>query len=370
MISINDSERVVIKIGSALVADIQTGEPYGEWMESLADDVAELRAKGKEVILVSSGAVALGRKMLGLKTGTLRLEEKQAAAACGQIKLVRQWEKAFARHNIAVAQLLLTMDVSEQRRRYLNARNTLETLLENGVIPIVNENDTVATSQIRVGDNDRLSARVAQMASADVLVLLSDVDGLYTADPTRYDHAEHVPEVEEIDDAIHDMAGTARTDVGTGGMATKVEAAEMAQQAGCHTVIACGLERHPLRELLDGGTHTWFIAEDSVHNLRKQWIAGTLQPLGEVVIDAGAEKALNNGNSLLPVGVVSITGAFDRGDAVLIKNMAGDTLAKGLIAYNDANARQIIGCQTTDIEGILGYKGRDALVHRDDMVML
>ncbi len=364
-----NAQRIVIKTGSSLVTD-GTGAPRRGWMQTLVEDMAALQAKGKQVMLVSSGAVALGRGVLGLGAGVLRLEEKQAAAACGQIALMEAWQSCFAAHGLKTAQLLLTLDVSEQRRRYLNARGTLETLLEHGVVPVFNENDTIATAELRVGDNDRLAARVAQMAGADVLVLLSDVDGLYTADPSKDSKAEHIGVVEVIDDAVREMAGGAKSAVSSGGMQTKIEAASIATANGCHTLITKGLQPHPLRALESGARRTWFLARTTPHGARKAWIAGTLKPKGEVTVDVGAEKALLAGNSLLPVGVKEISGRFERGDAVLIRGLSGRMLAKGLSAYNSEDAAKIMGKNSKQTEAILGYKGRDALVHRDDMVLL
>lgn len=366
---LHNAHRIVVKIGSSLVAD-NAGAVHRAWMASLAADVAALRARGKQVMLVSSGAVVLGRGVLGLGSGALKLEEKQAAAACGQIALMEAWQGSLQQHRLTAAQLLLTLDVSEQRRRYLNARNTLETLLEHGVIPVINENDTVATGELRVGDNDRLAARVAQMAGADVLVLLSDVDGLYTADPNSDPEAEHLEKIEEIDAHIRAMAGGAKTAISSGGMQTKIEAAEIATGNGCHTLITLGTAEHSLAALEAGARHSWFVAKTTPHGARKAWIAGTLKPRGEVTVDAGAEKALLAGNSLLPVGVREISGAFDRGDAVLIRSATGRMLAKGLSAYGADDAKKIMGKNSKETEAILGYKGRDALVHRDDMVIL
>lgn len=366
---LRNARRIVVKIGSSLVAG-DNGAVHRAWMESLAADVAALHAREKQVILVSSGAVALGRDVLHLGGGVLKLEDKQAAAACGQIALMEAWQSCLRLHRLHAAQLLLTIDVSEQRNRYLNARNTLESLLERGVIPVVNENDTIATEELRVGDNDRLAARVAQMAGAELLVLLSDVDGLYTADPSKDSRAVHLETIEVIDDRVRAMAGEARNAVSSGGMRTKIEAAEIATAFGCHTVITLGTAAHPLAALEAGAKHSRFEARTTPHGARKAWIAGTLKPLGEVVVDAGAEKALLAGNSLLPVGVTEITGHFERGDAVLIRGATGRVLAKGLSAYGSGDARRIMGKNSKQTEILLGYKGRDALIHRDDMVPL
>lgn len=366
---LTQAKTIVLKIGSSLVVDAEgTGVRTG-WMASIAEDLAALQAQKKQIILVSSGAVALGRKALGFGTRTLKLEEKQAAAACGQPLLIDAWRQAFAAHARPVAQLLLTIDDSEHRRRFLNARATLETLLANHVIPIINENDTVATVELRVGDNDRLAARVAQMAGADLLILLSDIDGLYTKNPAEHQDAKHVPEVTVIDDTIRAMAGGARTSLSSGGMATKVQAAEIAMQAGCHTLIAKGNDSHALRTLQNGALCTIFKAADTPQKARKRWISGSLAPQGEMVVDAGAEQALLAGNSLLPVGVKTLSGTFERGDAVTVKNEAGKLLGKGLSAFSSGEAARIIGRNTKDIEEVLGYKGRSELIHRDDLVM-
>jgi glutamate 5-kinase len=299
----------------------------------------------------------------------LHLEEKQAAAACGQIALFSAWASALARHDLKVAQLLLTAEDSIERDRYLNARNTIDTLIELGAVPIINENDTVATAEIRFGDNDRLSARIAQMAGADVLVLFSDIDGLYSADPTANPNAQFISEVNDITPDIERMAGGVSSGVGTGGMVTKLAAAKIAMHAGCHMIIARGNTLHPLKTLIDGGKCTRFIAADSPLSARKHWIAGSLHANASVVIDDGASKALHSGKSLLPAGVVAIEGEFAQGDAVLIKNKQNITLGKGLIAYSSEDSKRIAGKQSHDIESILGFKRRDVLIHRDDMVL-
>ena len=362
---LNNAKRIVIKVGSSLV----TGEDFcvrGAWLASLAADIAALKKQKKEIIIVTSGAVALGRGALGYGHAKLELEQKQAAAACGQIALFAAWRDVFGAHHIPVAQLLLTADESINRRRYLNARSTIDTLLESGAIPIINENDTVATAELRFGDNDRLSARVAQMAGADVLILFSDIDGLYTADPRKDKTAEHIPEVPEITPQMEASAGGAGSSVGTGGMATKIAAAKIATAAGCHMIIACGLHEYPLQKL---EKHTRFIAKESPLSARKHWIAGSMHPAGHIVVDGGAARALASGKSLLPAGVKAASGAFDRGDCVLIQDEAGKVLGRGLISYNAEDAAKIIGKQSADIEAILGFKRRDVLIHRDDMVL-
>jgi glutamate 5-kinase len=362
------SKCLVIKIGSSTLIN-EEGKVREQWLDAFAQDVASLRARGAQVIVVSSGAVALGRKLIGFTNKNIRLEEKQAAAACGQILLTQAWREALEKHKLRAAQLLLTIDDSENRRRYLNARNTLEVLLEQGVIPVINENDTVATAELRFGDNDRLAARVAQMASADTLVLFSDVDGLYTGNPHKDATAKHIPEVREITREIEGIAGASASDVGSGGMITKIEAAKIALAAGCSMAIAKGEALHPLKALEEGGKATWFVAASSPVSARKHWISGSIAPAGTIVIDDGAVEALRNGKSLLPAGVKDVEGSFERGDAVLIRDQNGHELGKGLIAYNNDDATLIIGQKTSDIEAILGYKGRNVLIHRDDLVL-
>ena len=320
-------------------------------------------------MIVSSGAIALGRRQLGLAPGKLRLEESQAAAAVGQIRLAHAWKEVLEQHDCAVAQVLLTFGDTEERRRYLNARSTLNTLLKLGAIPVINENDTVATAEIRYGDNDRLAARVAQMASADCLVLLSDVDGLYTADPTRDPQARHLPEVTEITPAIEAMAGGSASDVGSGGMATKVLAGKIALAAGCNMCVTVGREHHPLRRIEAGARCTWFVAQASPRTVRKQWIAGLLKPTGVLHVDEGAARALRAGKSLLPAGVTRVEGQFDRGDAVLVRDVDGHEIGRGLSAYSSDDAHRVRGRRSQELEVILGYRGRDELIHRDDLVL-
>ena len=345
------------------------GRVNRDWLETLATDLARLRGRGQEVVVVSSGAIALGRRGLGLPAGKLELEQSQAAAAVGQIRLAHAWKEVLEPHDCAVAQVLLTLGDTEQRRRYLNARSTLTTLLTLGAVPVINENDTVATAEIRYGDNDRLAARVAQMVSADVLVLLSDVDGLYTADPTRDPQARHIPLVERITPEIEAMAGGSASDVGSGGMATKLMAAKIAVSAGCHMVIAAGREPHPLARIEAGARATWFLADGSPVAARKQWIAGTLKPAGEIAVDAGAARALGQGRSLLPAGVTAVSGRFDRGDAVVVRGPDGREIARGLCAYSSADAERLCGRQSAELEALLGYRGRDEMIHRDDLVL-
>jgi glutamate 5-kinase len=367
---LREGRRLVIKIGSALLVDQANGRLNRSWLEALGEDVARLRKRNQEVLIVSSGAIALGRRHLGLDAGKLRLEESQAAAAVGQIRLAHAYKEILEQHELTVAQILLTLDDTEQRRRYLNARNTLRTLLSLGAIPVINENDTVATSEIRYGDNDRLAARVAQMASADCLVLLSDVEGLYTADPTRDENAQFIDRVLNITPEIEAMAGASASDVGSGGMATKIAAARIAVGAGCHMCIASGRKLHPLKCIEDGERATWFVPSDTPVALRKQWIAGSLRPSGAVMVDAGAVAALGRGKSLLPAGVIRAAGRFERGDTISVLGPNGVEIARGISAYSDADTARIMGRQSSEIEALLGYSGREELIHRDDLALL
>ena len=363
------ARRIVVKIGSALLVDSRTGAIKASWLASLIDDLADARVAGADVIVVSSGAIALGRRSLGLAKGKLKLEHSQAAAAVGQIALAHAWSEAFRARNIVAAQVLVTLTDTEERRRYLNARATLTTLLGEGAVPVINENDTVATSEIRYGDNDRLAARVASMMSADCLVLLSDIDGLYTAPPGRKD-ATFLPEVREITPDIEAMAGKPVSGLGAGGMITKIEAGKIALGAGCNMVIASGHELHPLKRITDGERCTWFLAPASALQSRKRWIAGTLQPIGHLVVDEGAAAALAKGKSLLPAGVKRVEGSFARGDTVSIVTLRGREIARGLVAYDAGDAIRIAGLKSGEIEKVLGFRGRDELVHRDDMVLM
>ena len=363
------ARRLVVKVGSALLVDAATGRLNRAWLETLVADIVRLRRQGKEVVLVSSGAIALGRRHIGLPRGPLRLEESQAAAAVGQIRLAHAYKELLEAEGVPVAQVLLTLEDSEQRRRYLNARATLTTLLACGAVPVINENDTVATAEIRYGDNDRLAARVAQMVSADCVVLLSDIDGLYTADPNKDPAARFIPMVREITPEIEAMAGDSASEVGRGGMATKVIAARIAVAAGCHFCIAAGAPRHPVRRIEQGGRCTWFRPAATPVAARKQWIAGTLRPAGELRIDEGAVRALRSGKSLLPAGVTATSGRFERGDTVSVCTADGREVARGIVAYGDAEAARIIGRRSADIAALLGYTGRDELIHRDDLVL-
>lgn len=363
----NHAKRIVIKIGSSLIIGAD-GHVREAWLATLARDIAALKHKGVEIIIITSGAVGLGRNVLGYGTRSLSLEEKQAAAACGQTPLFAHWAKALT--PISPAQILLTADDSTHRRRYLNARNTIDTLLANAnVIPIINENDTVATAELRFGDNDRLSARVAQMVGADLLVIFSDIDGLYSKDPRQHADAQFISEVTDITPAIEAMAGGAGSAVGTGGMATKIMAAKIATGAGCNMIIARGDGDHPLAALEKGGKHTKFLAKDSPMSARKRWIAGDMHTSGTLTIDEGAAKALLSGKSLLPAGVIALEGRFERGDTVLVKSRSGSILARGLVAYDSDDTMRIIGKHSSEIEAILGFKGRDVLIHRDDLVV-
>ena len=367
------SERIVVKIGSALLVDRKTGRIDTPWLETLTADLAELRQRGKDLAVVSSGAIALGRRALDLSHGDLKLEESQAAAAAGQVHLAAAYEDALRAHDITVAQVLLTLADSEERRRYLNARSTLSTLLSLGALPVVNENDTVATSEIRYGDNDRLAARVAQMISADCLILLSDIDGLYTAEPGRNPNAVPVPEVHDITPDIEAMAGERSPydamRMGSGGMVTKIEAARICLGAGCRMVIASGRKPHPVRNIVEGARCTWFVPKANPVTARKQWIAGSLRPKGTLTVDDGAARALRSGKSLLPAGVTHVAGPFERGDAVVVNDGSGHELARGLTAYSHADADKIKGHKSSEIKILLGYRGRTSMIHADDLVI-
>ncbi len=364
------ARRVVVKVGSALLVDGRTGRLNRAWLKTLVEDLLRLHRRGQQVILVSSGAIALGRRHLQLPAGPLRLEESQAAAAVGQIRLAHAYKELLENGGVTVAQVLLTLEDSEQRQRYLNARATLDALLSMKAIPVINENDTVATAEIRYGDNDRLAARVAQMASADCLVLLSDVDGLYTADPNRDPKARFIERVERITPEIEAMAGRAQSEVGSGGMATKIMAARIAVNAGCHMCIAAGGQRHPLRRIEQGARCSWFLPASTPLAARKQWIAGTLRPAGAIHIDAGALRALQDGKSLLPAGVTGAVGRFESGDTVSVFSPQGLEVARGIAAYSDSDAARIMGRKSSEIATLLGFRGREELIHRDDLVIL
>jgi glutamate 5-kinase len=367
---LHSARRIVVKVGSALLVDADSGRINRAWLETLVDDLLRLRRRGQGVILVSSGAIALGRRHLGFKPGALKLEESQAAAAVGQIRLAHAYKELLETHEVTVAQVLLTLEDSERRRRYLNARATLESLLALGALPVINENDTVATAEIRYGDNDRLAARVAQMTGAECLVLLSDVDGLYSADPGKEPGAQFIREVRDITPEIEAMAGRPTSQFGSGGMAAKIMAARIAVAAGCHLCIAAGSYRHPLRRIEEGADCTWFVPTATPAAARKQWIAGTLRPAGAVTIDGGALRALLEGASLLPAGVTGARGRFDRGDTVSVLTGDGAEVARGLVAYSDADAARIMGRRSSEIADILGFRGRDEMIHRNDLVLL
>ena len=364
---LSGAKLIVVKVGSALL--VEDGALRRDWLASLCADVAALRREGKRIVLVSSGAIALGRGALGLKSGTLRLEESQAAAAAGQVRLAQAYADILSGEKIVAAQILLTLGDTEERRRYLNARATLKTLIELGSVPVINENDTVATAEIKFGDNDRLGARVASMMEADCLVLLSDVDGLYTANPARDPTATHIAEVAAITPEIEAMAGDSISGVGRGGMASKLIAARIATLAGCDVVIAKGESAHPLAALRAGARHTRFRAAITPAAARKRWIAGGLKPEGALVIDDGAVRALADGKSLLPAGIRQVDGRFERGDAVLVRDRQGREIARGLAAYSANDAERIAGKRSIEIEAILGYRGRDEMIHRDDLAL-
>jgi glutamate 5-kinase len=368
--SLASSKRLVVKIGSSILVDEAKGIIRRDWLEILTNDVARLHKSGCEVVLVSSGAIRLGRTYLKLPSGVLKLEENQAAAATGQIQLAHAYQAALAAHGITVAQVLLTLDDSEERRRYLNARQTMATLLGLGAVPVINENDTVATDEIRFGDNDRLGARVAEMISADTLVLLSDIDGLYTGDPRSDKTATHIAEIREITPEIEAMAGVAASELSNGGMVTKLMAGRIAMAAGCRMAIADGRPVGALGALLDGTARcSWFLPEASPLSARKKWIKGSLKSSGTLVVDDGAVRALSSGKSLLPAGVTGIDGEFKRGDVVDVKDRGGRVLARGLVAYAAEDARRIAGRKSAEIEKLLGFRGRDEMVHRDDLVV-
>ncbi|MBT4017121.1 MAG: glutamate 5-kinase [Alphaproteobacteria bacterium] len=366
---LDSAKRVVIKIGSSLLVDDATGTLHHAWLEALAQDIAALRALHKDVIIVSSGAIALGRRHLELGDRVLKLEENQAAAAAGQIRLAHAFQETLGKQDLHVAQLLLTSADTEARRRYLNARNTINALLKLGAVPVINENDTVATDEIRVGDNDRLAARMAEMASADCLVLLSDVNGLYDANPRIDGSAKLIREVTEITPEIENMAGSTGSAHAKGGMVTKIAAAHIAVHAGCHMVITDGTKLHPLKALENGADCTWFVSKATPRSARKRWILGSLKPVGKLILDAGALTALTNGKSLLPAGVHDVEGDFERGDTVMLCGPDGSDLGRGLCAYSSKDARRIMGHKSGEIEELLGYRGRDEVVHRDDLAL-
>ncbi|HLT92678.1 MAG TPA: glutamate 5-kinase [Woeseiaceae bacterium] len=361
-------KRLVVKIGSALLTGAD-GRVNRRWLAGVADDIAALRTEGKEVLVVSSGAIAIGGAILGIARRRARLDELQAAAAAGQVQLVHAWQEALAAHGITVAQVLLTLGDTEDRRRWLNARGTLSRLLAHDVVPVINENDTVATEEIRYGDNDRLAARVAQIVMADGLLLLSDVDGLYDADPQRRADARHVPEVEAVTEEVMSMAAGPASGVGSGGMTTKLLAARIATHAGCSTIVTDGTRERPIAALIAGARHTIFHARGTPAAARKQWLAGALEVRGTLTLDDGAVRALAAGHSLLPVGVTAVSGSFSRGDPVSIAGADGRELGRGLVAYDSSEAARIAGCRSEEIAARLGYPGRATMVHRNDLVL-
>ena len=368
--AVDSASTIIIKIGSSLLVEDSHGAVNSAWLADVASDIAMLRKAGKNVIVVSSGAIALGRRELGIDGRELALEEKQAAAATGQVTLAHAWREALAAHGIGVAQILLSPEDTETRRRHLNARATMGALLELGAVPVVNENDTVATAEIRFGDNDRLAARVAAMISADLLVLLSDIDGLYSANPRKSADAVHVPQVDSLNDEVMAMAGSANAAYASGGMVTKLEAARIAMNAGCGMIICDGQGTRPLSAVMGGARHTLFRAEHSPLTARKRWIGGSLAPRGGLRVDDGALRAIRQGRSLLPAGVTSVAGNFERGDLIAIEDAAGHVIGHGLSTYSAADARVILGHKSREIEGLLGYRGRDEVVHADNLVML
>jgi glutamate 5-kinase len=367
--AISDFRRIAVKVGSALLVDSEGGRIHEEWLRSLVADLAQLHDEGRDVMVVSSGSIALGRAVLKLPSGALKLEESQAAAAVGQIALARTWSEALGRHGIGAGQILVTLGDTEERRRYLNARSTISKLLEWRAVPVINENDTVATTEIRYGDNDRLAARVATMTSADLLVLLSDVDGLYDAPPHLRADAKLIPIVARITPEIEQMAGSAGSELSRGGMQTKIEAGKIATTSGTHMVIASGRVEHPLRAITQGAPCTWFLTPANPVTARKRWIAGSLEPRGTLTVDAGAVTALRSGRSLLPAGVIRVDGRFARGDAVIVRGPDGSEVGRGLVAYDAEDAERIKGRSSSDIAQILGLEGRAEMIHRDDLVI-
>ena len=367
--SLNKFRRIVVKVGSSLLVDSEAGEVRTSWLAALASDLASLHREGRELLIVSSGSIALGRGRLKLPRGTLKLEESQAAAAVGQIALARIWSEVLGAHGIGTGQVLVTLQDTEERRRYLNARSTIAKLLEWRAVPVINENDTVATSEIRYGDNDRLAARVATMASADLLILLSDVDGLYDAPPSQKADAKLVPVVKTVTADIEAMAGAAESELSRGGMRTKIEATKIATTGGTHMLIASGKIEHPLAAIAGGGRCTWFLTPANPVTARKRWIAGSLEPKGTLTIDAGAVNALRAGKSLLPAGVIRVEGQFARGDAVVVRGPDTHEIGRGLVAYDAEDAEKIRGRSSPDVMAILGVSGRAEMIHRDDLVM-
>ena len=367
--SLKNFRRIVVKVGSSLLVDSEAGEVRTAWLAALVADLAKLHGEGRELLIVSSGSIALGRSRLKLPRGPLKLEESQAAAAVGQIALARIWSEVLGAHGIGAGQILVTLQDTEERRRYLNARSTIAKLLEWRAVPVINENDTVATNEIRYGDNDRLAARVATMASADLLILLSDIDGLYEAPPGANPNAKLIPVVKSVTSEIEAMAGAAESELSRGGMRTKIEAAKIATTAGTHMLIASGKIEHPLQAIANGGRCTWFLTPANPVTARKRWIAGSLEPKGTLTIDAGAVSALRAGKSLLPAGVIRVDGQFARGDAVVVRGPDTREVGRGLVAYDADDADKIKGRSSPDVMAILGISGRAEMIHRDDLVV-
>ena len=365
-----NAKRIVVKVGSALLVDEDKNTINKAWLAGIASDISRLKAAGKDVVVVSSGAIALGSRLLKIHNKALSLQEKQAAAATGQVTLAHAWMEALGAYKVQAAQILLSPDDTETRRKHLNARATMGALLELGAVPVVNENDTVATAEIRFGDNDRLAARVAAMIGADLLILLSDVDGLYTGNPNQNNNAAHLPQIGHITDDIMAMAGTANAQYASGGMVTKLEAARISTAAGCHMIICDGRDPEPLLHLENGARCSCFIATETPHAARKQWIAGALTPRGTIGVDAGAATALRSGKSLLPAGVVAVDGQFDRGDLVAVEDQSGRIIGHGLSSYSAADASKIKGHKSREIETMLGYRGRDEMIHADNLVVI
>ena len=361
--------RIVVKVGSSLLVDSDAGEVRASWLQALVADIAKLHSGGRDLLIVSSGSIALGRSRLKLPRGPLKLEESQAAAAVGQIALARTWSEVLGEHGIGAGQILVTLQDTEERRRYLNARSTIGKLLEWRAVPVINENDTVATNEIRYGDNDRLAARVATMASADLLILLSDIDGLYDAPPAQNPNARLIPVVDSVTSEIEGVAGDAASELSRGGMRTKIEAAKIATTGGTHMLIASGKIEHPLQAVADGGRCTWFLTPANPVTARKRWIAGSLEPKGTLTIDAGAVNALRAGKSLLPAGVIRVDGQFARGDAVVVRGPDSREIGRGLVAYDAEDAEKVKGRSSPDVMSILGISGRSEMIHRDDLVV-
>jgi len=366
---LKDFRRIVVKVGSSLLVDSKAGDVRGAWLSALAADIAGLHKEGREILIVSSGSIALGRSRLKLPRGALKLEESQGAAAVGQIALARIWSEVLGAHGIGAGQILVTLQDTEERRRYLNARSTIAKLLEWRAIPVINENDTVATNEIRYGDNDRLAARVATMATADLLILLSDVDGLYDAPPSQSPNAGLIQVVERVTAEIEAVAGDAGSELSRGGMRTKIEAAKIATTGGTHMLIASGKIEHPLQAIADGGRCSWFLTPANPVTARKRWIAGSLEPKGTLTIDTGAVNALRAGKSLLPAGVIRVDGQFARGDAVVVRGPDTHEIGRGLVAYDAEDADKIKGRSSPDVMAILGISGRAEMIHRDDLVV-